>query len=62
MKILEKYEIASGQKLNMSKTSIFFFSRNTSQPKRREITSLFGIQATDRYDTYLGYQPWLEGP
>jgi hypothetical protein len=53
MKILEKYEVASGQKLNPSKTSIFF-SCNTSTLKRQEITLLSGLQATDRYDKYLG--------
>lgn len=49
MKILEKYEMALGQRLNMNKTSIFF-SRNTSQAKRQEITTLSGFQATGRYE------------
>jgi hypothetical protein len=39
MKILEKYEMSSGQRLNMNKTSIFL-GRNTSQAKRQEITNL----------------------
>lgn len=56
VKIMEKYEMASGKKLNLNKTSIFF-SRNTNQAKRQETTTLItlpGFQATNRYDTYLG--------
>jgi hypothetical protein len=36
----EKYEAASGQKLNMAKTSILF-SRNTSATKKLEISPLW---------------------
>jgi hypothetical protein len=42
-KILDKYEAASGQKLNKEKTSIFS-SRNTSPEKRMEITQLSGYK------------------
>ncbi|XP_059429070.1 uncharacterized protein LOC132162867 [Corylus avellana] len=52
-KILDKYKIASGHKLNKDKTSIFF-SRNTDGAKREEITRLSGLQATDKYEKYLG--------
>jgi hypothetical protein len=41
----DKYEVASWQKLNLSKISIFF-SRNTSPLKRQEITQLSGLQET----------------
>jgi hypothetical protein len=58
-KILDKYEAASGQKLNKEKTSIFF-SRNTSAEKREEITRLSGLQATEKYEKYLGL-PTLVG-
>jgi hypothetical protein len=58
-RILEKYEVASGQKLNKEKTSIFF-RRNTSPEKRMEITQLSGLQATESYDKYLGL-PTLVG-
>jgi hypothetical protein len=58
-KIMERYEMASGQKLNKGKTSIFF-SRNTSQAKREEITRLSGLCATDKYKKYLGL-PTLVG-
>jgi hypothetical protein len=52
-KILERYEEASGQKLNKTKTSIIF-SRNTSQEKRDEISRLSGLCATQCYEKYLG--------
>lgn len=51
--ILEKYEEASGQKLNKDKMSIFF-SRNTSPEKREEISRLSGLSATQCYEKYLG--------
>jgi hypothetical protein len=51
--LLDKYEAASGQKLNKEKTSLFF-SRNTSPEKKQEIIQLSGFQATQRYDKYLG--------
>jgi hypothetical protein len=50
---LEKYEEASGQKLNKDKTSIFF-SRNTSPEKKEEISRLLGLSATQCYEKYLG--------
>ena len=53
LKILEKYKGASGQKLNKEKTSCFF-SRNTSVKRRREISQMSGLHATQRFDKYLG--------
>ncbi|XP_059428542.1 uncharacterized protein LOC132162311 [Corylus avellana] len=44
-KLLDKYKVASGQKLYKEKTSIIF-SRNTSQAKMQEITQLLGLQVT----------------
>jgi hypothetical protein len=58
-KILEKYEMVSGQKLNKEKTSLFF-SCNTSLAKREEITHLSGLKATEKYEKYLGL-PTLVG-
>jgi hypothetical protein len=52
-RILSTYEIASGQRLNQAKTSIFF-SRNTSDVAKQEIIRLSGIPSTQRYDKYLG--------
>ena len=59
-KLLEEYEIASGQKLNKNKTSIFF-SRNTSLTKREEITRLSGLNATSYYEKYLGLPTMVGG-
>jgi hypothetical protein len=53
IKNLGRYEVASGQQLNLNKTSIFF-SQNTSEERKLEITTLSGLQATQMYDTYLG--------
>jgi hypothetical protein len=51
--ILNSYERASGQKLNNSKTSIFF-SKNTHLGDKKIILEFAGIPATSRYDKYLG--------
>jgi ribonuclease HI len=51
--ILKKYEVASGQKMNNDKTSVFF-SKNTSLEERSRILELAAIPNTQRYDTYLG--------
>ena len=51
--ILSKYEVASRQRLNQAKTSIFF-SHNTPAAVQEEILRLSGIPSTQRYDKYLG--------
>jgi hypothetical protein len=51
--ILKSYEKASGKKLNSSKTSIFF-NKNTHIGEKEIILEVAGIQATSRYDKYLG--------
>lgn len=53
MRILGRYEQASGQKLNVQNTSVFF-SRNTSRERRQEILQLSGLTETLRIDAYLG--------
>jgi hypothetical protein len=53
MGILEKYEQASGQKLNVNKTSVFF-SRNTCLSRRQEILHESGLAEAHRIDVYLG--------
>ena len=50
---LRNYELASGQKLNASKTAIFF-SRNTLTEEQQKIVDASGISSTQRYDIYLG--------
>jgi hypothetical protein len=51
--ILETYEKALGQKLNRSKTSIFF-SRNTKRGTRDHILSVASLTTTRCYEKYLG--------
>jgi hypothetical protein len=51
--VLELYEKKSGQKLNRTKTSIFF-SRNTRRGAKEHILSIAGINSTRRYEKYLG--------
>jgi hypothetical protein len=53
MKIIGTYEQASGQKLNLQKTSVFF-SRNFYLERRQEILRLSGLTETHRIDAYLG--------
>jgi len=53
MRILGGYEQASGQKLNVQKTSMFF-SRNTRWEIRKEILQLSGLIETLIIDAYLG--------
>jgi hypothetical protein len=51
--ILHLYEKASGQKMNHSKTAIFF-SKNTPDGDKDKILRFSGIPETQRYDSYLG--------
>jgi hypothetical protein len=51
--ILELYERASGQMLNIEKTMVFF-SHNTCDSNKEIILRLVGVPATQRYDKHLG--------
>lgn len=51
--LLDKYEIASGQKLNKEKTSIFF-NRNTPREIKDNILHISGTQARGSFEKYLG--------
>jgi hypothetical protein len=53
LNILDTYERGSGQKINLSKTAVFF-SHNTCLSKRQEILALSGLSEANRYDSYLG--------
>jgi hypothetical protein len=57
--ILDIYERASGQKVNLEKTSLFF-SRNTREEVRASILQETGFSLTQQYETYLGL-PTLVG-
>ena len=56
--ILSQYEIASGQKLNTDKTSIFY-SHNTPQETRLAIGNLMGAPNANSIERYLGLPPFL---
>ncbi|KAF5443558.1 hypothetical protein F2P56_036105, partial [Juglans regia] len=51
--VLEKYEAASGQKVNKEKT-VVVFSKNVDAGKQRELLSLWGVRTFQQYDKYLG--------
>lgn len=51
--LLQRYELASGQKLNSSKTALFS-SSNTGMDFQELICSNVGIAATASYEKYLG--------
>jgi hypothetical protein len=53
LEILKRHERASGQKLNLDKSSIFF-SKNTKREFKEHIGSLVGISAMTNYHKYLG--------
>lgn len=51
--VLSHYELASGQRLNIEKTSIFF-SKNTPLTARTQILQASGVQASNNFEKYLG--------
>ena len=56
--ILQKYENASGQKINTDKSSIFF-SPNTSQEAKEEILANLGPMQDTRHTKYLGLPSFI---
>ena len=59
MEILKLYAEASGQCINMEKSSVYF-SNNTSLQHRDVIKALLGVHEVDRFESYLGL-PTLVG-
>ena len=53
MDILQLYEAASGQKINVDKSSVFF-SNNTPDDRRSEAMNLLGPMQDTRHKKYLG--------
>ena len=53
LELLSKYEEASGQKVNKSKTSIFF-SKTTNAEVKRDIKEAWGVSEIMHYERYLG--------
>ena len=46
VEILELYEVASGQKVNTNKSSVFF-NHNTPQERRSEVIGILGPKTED---------------
>ena len=53
LEILNMYEEASGQKINRSKTGLFF-SKCTPREMKHEIKVAFGVPKIMQYEKYLG--------
>ena len=53
VEILEHYEMASRQKINANKSSVFF-SQNTAPDIRNEVLDILGPMQDSRHDKYLG--------
>ena len=56
MKILEDYEMESGQKLNKDKTSLFF-RKNTSKEVQDRVKRIFEAQIIQHHEKYLRLPP-----
>ena len=56
---LQLYAEASGQCINLEKSSVYF-SGNTSESQTQWIKQALGVKEVDRFDTYLGL-PTLVG-
>ncbi|XP_050262817.1 uncharacterized protein LOC126707271 [Quercus robur] len=52
LELLEKYERASGQRINQDKTQLFF-SSNTNQQVRNSIKGRLGVAVSHQFDKYL---------
>ena len=51
--MLAKYERASGQQINCTKTTIFF-SKSTNEDTQTTIQNLLGVNVVQHYEKYLG--------
>ena len=59
VEILERYELASGQKINTDKCLVFF-SQNTTPNTRNEVLGTLGPMQDTRHGKYLGF-PFIIG-
>ena len=53
LQILDKYEFASGQQLNRTKTTLFF-SKCVAHSTQDELIRILGVPAVRQYEKYLG--------
>ena len=51
--VLQTYANASGQCINLEKSSVFF-SSNTSASQKQDILRVLGVQEVNQFDSYLG--------
>ena len=51
--ILQLYKVASGQKINANKSSVFF-NKNTPNDRRCEVLNMLGPMQDTRHKKYLG--------
>ena len=51
--VLQTYASASGQCINMEKSSVYF-SSNTLARQRVEIMSVLGVKEVEQFESYLG--------
>lgn len=58
LEILAKYERASGQHINRTKT-ILFFSKSTSQVLQDTIKVALGVPVVQQYEKYLGLPSYI---
>ncbi|KAL0004281.1 hypothetical protein SO802_011842 [Lithocarpus litseifolius] len=58
-RILQRYETASGQKINTDKSSVFF-SPNTHQDTKETILAILGPMQDSRHSKYLGLPSLIE--
>ena len=56
--ILHNYEMASGQQLNFEKSALFF-SKNTPQQIKEDISTILGTSLTSNFGKYLGLPPLI---
>jgi len=53
MEILQTYTQASGQCVNLEKSSVYF-SNNTTGSQRQQILQILGVKEVKRFESYLG--------
>ena len=55
--ILQLYELASRQKLNREKTTVFF-SKATMEERRMELVEFLGVSEVESMRSTFAYWPW----
>lgn len=53
LSVLKSYEMASGQVVNLQKSSVVY-SKNVKEDMRQHLTEVLGVQQAEAHDRYLG--------